>query len=228
MLTKCFGIISYLPDIEPLRTKRKDKLTNLIKTLDKYFKLPVVIVAQNWREEDFQITYSAPIKIYSYPQPLGITKARITLREMLLKEDYDYFIYIDDDGNIICNQSSVKAYLHKIDMHPDMFGLFKGWSWHRLLAISKTMLELMSYDFIKDYESIRGEIWEDVAYIRTYKVIYPDKWYIIRVNGMDEKQPLSEDDPDTTWYKPELGSNKDLRDRTERVIEEWIKYLREA
>jgi hypothetical protein len=47
MLTKCFGIISYLPDIEPLRTKRKEKLTNLIKTLDKYFKLPVVIVAQN-------------------------------------------------------------------------------------------------------------------------------------------------------------------------------------
>lgn len=46
MLTKCIGIVSYFPEKEPLRTNRKKAFNNLIKQLDEYFKLPIIIVAQ--------------------------------------------------------------------------------------------------------------------------------------------------------------------------------------
>lgn len=152
MLTKCFGIISYFPDGE-LREIRKQKFYKLLETLDTYFKLPLVIIAQNW--DDVDLKYSNSIKIYKYTEPLGITGARIVLREKLLEEDYDYYIFLDDDIEIRCNQKSVNNYLKNIDAHPGMFGKFDKF---QLFAISKYMLEKMNFDYIKDYESIRGEI----------------------------------------------------------------------
>lgn len=225
MLTKCIGIISYFPDDEPLRTNRKKAFNNFIGQLDKLFKLPIIIVAQNWRKEDYNIKYCATIKIYNFSNALGITKARIILREKLLETEYDYFILFDDDSNIIGTENSVKEYLKQLDNHPDMFGLFKGRSWHRLFAISKYMLNLMSYDFIKNYESFRGEIWEDVAYAHTYKKIYPNKWFDIQVIGLDENQLPSEKDVNTTWYKPEFDNEKSMWLKTKVIRDEWIKSL---
>ena len=47
MLTKCFGIISYLPNDENFRKIRKERLIKLISDLNAYFKLPIIILAQN-------------------------------------------------------------------------------------------------------------------------------------------------------------------------------------
>jgi hypothetical protein len=43
----CVGIISYLPDGESIRFQRFKKLVNLLSRIDKVFKLPVLIIAQN-------------------------------------------------------------------------------------------------------------------------------------------------------------------------------------
>lgn len=227
MLSKCIGIISYLPNDEQVRINRKNKFKKLLKVLDDNFKLPIVIVAQNWRDEDFDINYGLPIKIYKYAGALGVTGARIALREKLLLEDYDYFIFLDDDSNVVCTPSAAKDYLSQLDSHPGMFGLFNGTSWHRFIAISKPMLELMNYDFIKNYESCRGEIWEDIAYTHTYKAIYPNKWFNIKVNGLKEIQIDSAKDKDSTWYvsNPEF-SNKQMQIKTYKIRDAWIKSLK--
>ncbi len=56
----------------------------------------------------------------------------------------------------------------------------------------------MNYDYIENLESIRGEVWEDVAFVHTYKVIYPKSWYIIKVPDLLETQIPSEKDTDST------------------------------
>lgn len=220
MLSKCIGIVSYFPDKEPLRTNRKLAFNNLLKTLDTYFKLPIVIIAQNWREEDFYLKYNnGELKIYSYKNPLGVTGANVILREKLLLEDYDYFIHLDDDINIICDQNMVDNYFREIDLHPNMFGQLKK---YQLCAISKYMLKLMNWEYIKHMESLRGEIWEDMAYINTWKEIYPKNFFkftISKVPKMDFGP--SENDPNTTWWDESKDQNI-IRKKTLRIISSWI------
>lgn len=225
MLTKCIGIISYFPDDEPLRTHRKEKFKRLINTLDTFFKLPIIIIAQNWDDEDLNIVYCNTIIVYKYNSMLGVTGARIALRDKFLQSDYDYIILLDDDSNITCTESGVISYFKQIDAHPNMMGLFKNRAWHRLLAISKSMYQLMNYDFIKNYESIRGEIWEDAAFVNTYKRVYPNKVFQINVTGLDEKQLKSEEDPDTTWYKPEFDNKVRMNRITNEITKRWINSL---
>lgn len=71
--------------------------------------------------------------------------------------NFDYFIFLDDDSDIKCTKESVENYFKEIDQNPDKFGLFNG-CWFRLNAISKSMLKVMDFDYIKRYESFRGEI----------------------------------------------------------------------
>lgn len=47
MLTKCIGIISYFPDDNKVREERIKRFISLLSVLDQYFKLPIVIIAQN-------------------------------------------------------------------------------------------------------------------------------------------------------------------------------------
>lgn len=218
MLSKCIGIISYFPN-GPLRDIRKENFNNLIKTLNDYFKLPIIIIAQNWKEEDFNIKYCSTIKIYRWNGALGITGARIALREKLLKENYDYSIWIDDDINIKCNAQSVNAYLREIDKHPDMFGQVKKL---QLFAISYKMLKLMDFDFIRKYESYRGEIWEDVAYYKTYTKLYGNKFYNINIPNLILDFMPSEKDTSSTWYYKEINQNL-IQKNTNKIINEWTR-----
>ena len=223
MLSKCIGIVSYFPNKEPLRTNRKLAFNNLLHILDTYFKLPIVIIAQNWRDEDFNLEYySNAIKIYSYKVPLGVTGANVILREKLLLENYDYFIHLDDDINIICDKYTVDNYFNEIDSHPNMFGQLKK---YQLCAISKYMLEIMNWDYIKDMESWRGEIWEDLAYINTWKTIYPNRFFKF-TSGKVPKMDFgpSENDPNTTWWD-ESKNQSSIRKKTLKIIDDWIHYI---
>ena len=51
-LKTIIGIISYFPDEEKLRENRKMRCFDLLTKLNEHFKLPIIIVAQNWTQED--------------------------------------------------------------------------------------------------------------------------------------------------------------------------------
>ena len=86
---KCIGIISYFPN--DLREKRRERLRALLVQLNNYFKMPIIIIAQNWIQDDLKIfegLTNQKIYVYTYPK-LGITNARIILRDKFLESDFD-------------------------------------------------------------------------------------------------------------------------------------------
>ena len=221
MLSKCIGMISWFPD-NVLRAERVRRFRNTLKQIDKYFKLPIVIIAQNWHEEDFDLEYSNSIKIYNYSHALGVTGANVILREKLLLEDYDYFIHLDDDINFIGTQRDVDNYLKEIDNHPNMFGQLKKF---QLAAQSKYMLKLMDWEYIKGLESYRGDLWEDVAYMNTYKRVYPNKFFTFKNTRLDMDFGPSEKDPASTWYTKDINQ-RIVQQNTNRIINQWVESLR--
>lgn len=224
MLRKCIGIISYFPDDLKIREERIKRFKNLLNFLNLNFKLPIVIISQNWK--DFKLPeYCNKIYLYRYNSGLGITRARITLREALLKLNYDYFIFLDDDSDIRGTPRGIENYLREIDVHPGMVGRFNS-DWPRLLAISKSMLRIMDFDFIKDFEAGRGEIWEDSAYLITYRKLYPNKFFIFSKKEINERSPVARRDLYSTWYKKDFGNEEKIRLRTHKIIEDWVKFKR--
>jgi len=147
-------------------------------------------------------------------------KARIILRECLLKLDYDNYILSDDDTILNCTQAGVTNYLAKINLNPNKVGQFSG-NWLRFCSISREMLEVMDFDFIKDYQPERGEVWEDSACMLTYKTLYPNRFYSLETPGFTETFVASEKNPLSTWYKPELTG---MWPKTKKLINAWIEH----
>ena len=85
-LSKCIGIISYLPDNIEVRNRRKNKLLNLIFRCNYLFNLPIIIIAQNYRETDSDIINFKNCQVINFEKPLGITNARKELRKEFLKK----------------------------------------------------------------------------------------------------------------------------------------------
>ena len=220
VLTKCFGIISYLPEDENFRKIRKERLIKLISDLNTYFKLPIIILAQNWTEDDLNLIYDNNIYVYNYDRGLGVTRARIYLRDKLLKHNFDAYIFLDDDSELVTDKVGVNNYLKEIDNHPNMVGKFKG-TYMRFLYISNYMLKIMDLDFIKNYESIRGEIWEDFAYLKTYERLYPSKFFTFSKKGINEISQTSQRDEYSTWYKSEFGNEQNIMRNTKNIINKW-------
>lgn len=225
MLTKCFGIISYLPEDENFRKIRRERLIKLISDLNTYFKLPIIILAQNWTEDDLNLIYDNNIYVYNYDRGLGVTRARIYLRDKLLKHNFDAYIFLDDDSELVTDKVGVNNYLKEIDNHPNMVGKFKG-TYMRFLYISNYMLKIMDLDFIKNYESIRGEIWEDFAYLKTYERLYPSKFFTFSKKGINEISQTSQRDEYSTWYKSEFGNEQNIMRNTKNIINKWYRSKR--
>lgn len=225
VLTKCFGIISYLPEDENFRKIRKERLIKLISDLNTYFKLPIIILAQNWTEDDLNLIYDNNIYVYNYDRGLGVTRARIYLRDKLLKHNFDAYIFLDDDSELVTDRVGVNNYLKEIDNHPNMVGKFKG-TYMRFLYISNYMLKIMDLDFIKNYESIRGEIWEDFAYLKTYERLYPSKFFTFSKKGINEISQTSQRDEYSTWYKSEFGNEQNIMRNTKNIINKWYRSKR--
>jgi len=220
VISKCFGIISYFPNDEEFRRVRKERFLKLVSDLNTYFKLPIIVLAQNWREEDLNITYGNNIYIYNYSKGLGITKARIYLRDKLLKHNFDAYIFLDDDSELVTDQMGADNYLKEIDKHPNMVGKFKG-TYMRFLYISNYMLKIMDFDYIKDLESIRGEVWEDYAYLKTYERLYPERYFNFTKRGINEISQTSLRDKYSTWYKTEFGNESNISRATKEIINKW-------
>lgn len=238
MLKKIIGIISYFPDEEALRENRKMRCFNLLKNLDEHFKLPIIIIAQNWTQEDLgALNKFQNQKIYVFTSgKLGIVGARIKLREVFLTQtNADYIILLDDDSELEIGEGAVEHYLKEIDDHPDMLCRWRL-GFPRLMAVSRHSFEKLSYDFIKNFDPERGEIWEDHCWHVVYISMWPNEVYDFSKYNMKEVSPYSENDPNSVYYSKWVNDPKDKKDKRKsimgsnsgRVIGAWISSLRRS
>lgn len=179
MIKKVIGIISYLPDKEPDRELRIDRLNKLVFTLDSLFKdIPVIIISQNWKEYNIP---SEKYLVFKYDR-LGILQARKTLREKFLESDYDYLIMLDDDAIIEGNSS--KKYLEQIDNNPDGVISFHPNVGHlNLFAISK---KIYSETPMVEIDPEKDEGFEDTIFTTLVRSKYPNKYREFKETGLKE------------------------------------------
>lgn len=193
----CIGIISYLPDDQEIRKHRAEQLNKLLGQCDTMFKLPIMIIAQNWHDGD--LTYrprNNKIIIFNYKNKLGITGARRELRQQFLNSEYDYLIMLDDDSTLVGTQAGADKYIKQIEAHPGQYGIFKA-QLLKLFAISKEMFMLLDYP---ELEAENGEIFEDMYLIKGLTKLYPEKKFnFTRSTELDEYSN-SANDKYSTWF----------------------------
>ena len=213
MLKKVIGIISYLPDNLEVRKYRKNKLDILLRRCNELFNLPIILVAQNYLEDDvwyYKSKYPNTL-IHSYLTKLGITGARKVLRELFLESDYDYLIMLDDDIELVGD--SGKEYLSQIDSNPGCF-IENNKSRLQLFAISK---EIFSQQGFNDIEAEREEAFEDRIFFYTLCKKFPEKHKVFNNTGVVE-HAIATGDRYSTWY-----TNQDLQKmlaKTKEIIDE--------
>ena len=121
----CFGIPSWLPDKEPDRAERSERINRLFKQLnDLWPDIDILVVAQNW--QDFKPIKTKNKQVIKTYKPLGILKARQTLRDEFLVEGYDYIIMFDDDAIIEYSGDAPKQYIEELEKHPQGFCFMPG------------------------------------------------------------------------------------------------------
>lgn len=208
MNNKVIGIISYLPEESFKREPRKELLTNLIKKLDEIFNLPIIIVAQGWKE----FTVDSPnVTVYIFEEKLGITGARKTLREIFLESPYEYLIMLDDDCVVKGDSLSAYSYLQQIDEHPGKFYEFKT-SLLKFFCIHKSIFKEQGFDDINPED---GDGFEDRVFVGKLRERFPDKRYIFSRGTLSENS-ISTKDPFSTWYhKQDLT---DMIDKTNKIV----------
>lgn len=222
-MLKCFGIISYLPEDQNLRAERIRRLENLMSILNTYFKLPIVIVAQNWN--DYKLPeYSNTIYLYKFSRGLGIVKARYYLRLFLLKNhNFDRYIFLDDDSKLTCNQFGVDRYLKEVD-NCKGFGKFNG-IWFRWAVLTNEMLRKTNWDYLVKigFEPSKGDGWEDWVFWNVFPKIYTNvTTQFTKDNNFNEKFLSSEKDQYTTWYKKGFSN---LLNKSKNVATTWYNGL---
>ena len=121
VLSKVFGIVSWLPNNEPARTLRIERLNRTFKQIyDLFGDVPIIVVAQNWKAYR-PPEYLTNIQIDKEPK-LGILLARKTLRKLFLASEYDYLIMCDDDVIIEVDGPLIaQAYMDELNFHPHGF-----------------------------------------------------------------------------------------------------------
>lgn len=187
-MTKCIGIISWLPDDE---SHRKLRLESLIKTLDscnKIFNLPIIIIAQNWKPDEIEI--KSNYEVYYY-EKLGIVKARKILRLKFLQSKYDRLIMLDDDCVL---EGDPTNYLQAIEDHPDC--IVQGFkpTQFKLFSIPKYLYEQIDLPNIsvENFEGI-----EDEVFIKACHHKFKDKIYILPKRDLNLN--LNETLQNSTW-----------------------------
>lgn len=121
-IKKCFGIPSYLPETEPDRSERIERLNRMFDQLNTLFPtVDFLIIAQNWKDYKVPSNIKDRCIIKSYA-PLGILKARQELRNEFLETDYGYIIMADDDLIVECDDKEAPdRFLKAMDNNPNGF-----------------------------------------------------------------------------------------------------------
>jgi hypothetical protein len=209
MLKKVVGIISYIPDREPDRSQRIDRLERLLNQITQFWpSLPIMVISQNWKD------YSPKQIIinFSYDK-LGIIKARKTLRERFLESEYDYLIMFDDDAIIQClDGNSPQDYLDLIDKHPDgfMFLQYDDGSQLNGCAISK---QIYSVEPMVNVDAEKSEAFEDDLFSWLLHNKYPEKEFTCNFIKCTHFKNPNETAP-STWAKEGKKDWKKLRQKT--------------
>ena len=208
------GIISYLPDDEKIRKHRFTKLANLLYQCNYIFNnLPIMIIAQNWKEEEFKKISKPNIKGFFYDK-LGIVGARNKLREHFLNSLYNYLIMLDDDVSLTGGPIQGIEYLRQLNLYKDGFWEF-NLTLLKLFAISKSLFEKESFD--ENINPENGEGFEDRIFVSKLRAKYPSLKHQFNVEGLRQSS-ISTKDSDSTWYKNQ--DIKKMRDKTLKMIDE--------
>ena len=208
-MNKVIGIISYLPDDVNKRKIREEKIDSLIKTCNELFDLPIIIVAQNWK--DFKVDCC---QLYKFEKPLGIVGARKELRKIFLHSGYDYLIMLDDDCKVLGTKEGANRYLKEIDNHPGMFGVFYG-TLLKLFAISKEIFSLQDYG---DGEVENGDFFEDILLVNTLEKRFPNKKFVFSKKDIKEESNNFNDE-NSTWYYGQFNKHA-IGDKTRELLKE--------
>ena len=194
MLSKVIGIISYLPNNKDIKGNRLKKLKNLVGKCNEIFALPIIIIAQNYKQEDFDyLKCYKNINFYVFDK-LGIVGARNKLRDIFLNLNYDYLIMLDDDCKLEGYKSSGRQYLEQIDNNPNKFGEFNN-TLLKLFAISKYIFNKI--DFNSDIDPEKESGFEDRYFVNYLRKKYPNNRFIFNVPSLEEIS-ISTGDADTT------------------------------
>ena len=187
----CIGIISYFPDDES-RSVRIDRLKKLLRQLNNHFKLPIIIVAQNWKE--FKVE-QGNIAVFNYDK-LGITGARITLRKHFLNSVYDYIIMFDDDMELSEDQSEYDNYISTIESTKKEYYYVKNYL-NNFSCISRRGFDRVNYDLSVDPE--QGTGYEDWVFNEKCKRLLDSMDIKTKLPAYDRSHFL--DDQYSTWNK---------------------------
>ena len=205
----CIGIISYLPDKEEVRQVRIARLESLLAQCQQFYKLPILIVAQNWREGEISLTEQCHPFYYD---KLGITGARKKLRQLFLQSTYDYIIMVDDDIELFNSADSAKYYLSSIQNNPNCIFEYKNYLLN-MFGISRELFEKYEFD---DIDPERGEGFEDWIFVEKVKKD-PSYRKILTLNLIAKERKELVEDPYSTWITPETDK-KALTALSEKLI----------
>ena len=234
MLKKCFGIVSWLPDNDD-REPRAKRLNRLLKQLnDLWPEVDILIIAQNWN--NFTPIKTKNKQIIKHYEPLGILKARQTLRQEFLKLNYDYIIMFDDDAIIRAPENTATKYMEELDKHPKGFCFIHSGTANRWDDYKAAQLNLCAISkFIYDQEDIpnvdpqKSEAYEDTIYacLLHYKYsqyeFFPPKG-ITHVQFKNKEEPVA-----STWAH---GTNDEriqwkLLNKNSDDLKDYIKQHRD-
>ena len=176
-LKKCFGIVSWLPDKEPNRTQRINRLNSMFNQFKEIFgnDIEYLIVAQNWK--DYKVPSFVNAQIFEYNK-LGILGARKTLGKHFLESSYDYIIMCDDDVILKTNENFTSDnFFKELDNHPNGF-MFLQYSWSlNLCAISKS---IYAQTPMIDIDPEKNEGYEDVVWPNLLHYKHKDKEFKVK------------------------------------------------
>jgi len=225
MLKKCFGIPSWLPEKEPDRSLRIERINRLFKQLNDFWpEVDILVIAQNWKTFKPIKTKNKQI-IKNYPE-LGILMARKKLREEFLKLNYQYIIMFDDDAIIKGDTPQVyQEYMKELDKYPQGFCFIHGGCnrYHPYIGAQLNLCAISRFIYEKepmvDIDPQKKEGFEDSIYAcllhykyAQYEFNPPKGIQPIQFNNPNEKAP-------STWAAKakESGNMGQMRTNTSRL-----------
>lgn len=214
----CVGIPSYIPDGEN-RARRLEKVKETLTRIDEKLNIPIIIIAQNWKGE---IEPKQNWIIYEYDK-LGITGARIKLREKFLESNFNQLIMLDDE--IIFEIKNRNRFLAEISSHE------VGWSQFgptiAFAAISKSLYQKIEFP---DVDVNRDHIFEDQVFLAILKEYYAEKRYTMSKDYYDYDYSINcttHEPTASTWFNGDDLLMHECTLNTRKYIKENIKKKEE-
>ncbi len=211
------GIISYLPSENDARLLRIERLERLLGQLKIIFpEVEIIIIAQNWLDYTYNYDY---LTIIEKPK-LGILKARMTLREELLKSKGDYFILFDDDAIIEYTEASIKRLYQLCGKNPKGFAFRRGGknlvnpyadSQLNFAVLSRYILEKEPVPKVDPQrsEGFEDRVWTMLLHVKYagYEFLLPPEIKCTHFRNTKEPAP-------STWSQTEKYNWKHMRQNT--------------